>query len=84
MTAPAAAPESTTSAAEWLNHGYAEAPGATAASDTLLINEQSRQLETQGRRIIKFGFGQSPFPVFAPAVATLAEHAADKLSLIHI
>ncbi|WP_419307766.1 pyridoxal phosphate-dependent aminotransferase [Chromohalobacter israelensis] len=81
MTAPAAAPESTTSAAEWLNRGYAEAPGATAASDTLLINEQSRQLETQGRRIIKFGFGQSPFPVFAPAVATLAEHAADKAYL---
>ncbi|WP_280538892.1 aminotransferase class I/II-fold pyridoxal phosphate-dependent enzyme [Chromohalobacter sp. 11-W] len=69
------------SAAEWLGRGYADDHNATAASDTLLINEQSRLLETQGRRIIKFGFGQSPFPVFAPAVETLAEHAADKTYL---
>ncbi|MCI0511396.1 aspartate aminotransferase/hypothetical protein [Chromohalobacter marismortui] len=74
-------PGSATSAADWLDRGYAEDYNATAASDTLLINEQSRLLEEQGRRIIKFGFGQSPFPVFAPAVATLAEHAADKAYL---
>lgn len=30
-------------------------------SQTLLINEQSRLLESQGRNIYKFGFGQSPF-----------------------
>lgn len=30
-------------------------------SQTLLLNEQSRKLETDGRRIYKFGFGQSPF-----------------------
>lgn len=69
------------SAAEWLDRGYADDHNATAASDTLLINEQSRLLETQGRRITKFGFGQSPFPVFPPAVETLAEHAADKAYL---
>ncbi|WP_280561787.1 aminotransferase class I/II-fold pyridoxal phosphate-dependent enzyme [Chromohalobacter sp. 48-RD10] len=75
------APRPVTSAADWLGWGYAGDQNATAASDTLLINEQSRLLETQGRRIIKFGFGQSPFPVFASAVETLAEHAADKAYL---
>ncbi|MDV6319434.1 pyridoxal phosphate-dependent aminotransferase [Chromohalobacter sp. HP20-39] len=80
VTSPdTSAPAST--AADWLGRGYADDHNATAASDTLLINEQSRLLEQQGRRIIKFGFGQSPFPVFAPAVETLAEHAADKAYL---
>ena len=32
-------------------------------SSTLLINETSRNLEEQGRKIFKFGFGQSPFKV---------------------
>ena len=31
-------------------------------SQTLLLNEQSRQLEDAGREVFKFGFGQSPFP----------------------
>ena len=30
-------------------------------SSTLLINETSRKLEDQGKKIFKFGFGQSPF-----------------------
>ena len=30
-------------------------------SSTLLINETSRRLEEQGKKIYKFGFGQSPF-----------------------
>ena len=30
-------------------------------SSTLLINETSKKLEDQGKKIFKFGFGQSPF-----------------------
>lgn len=30
-------------------------------SQTLLLNEQSRLLESQGKTVYKFGFGQSPF-----------------------
>ena len=32
-------------------------------SSTLAINETSRKLEEQGKKIFKFGFGQSPFKV---------------------
>ena len=32
-------------------------------SSTLLINQTSKQMEDQGKKIFKFGFGQSPFPV---------------------
>ncbi|MCD6009082.1 MULTISPECIES: pyridoxal phosphate-dependent aminotransferase [Halomonadaceae] len=60
---------------------YADGDEATPSSDTLLINEQSRLLEASGQRIYKFGFGQSPFPVFAPAVSALAAHAAHKAYL---
>ncbi|MHB0777611.1 pyridoxal phosphate-dependent aminotransferase [Halomonas sp. WWR20] len=68
-------------AAQWLQYSYGDAQEATRASDTLLINEQSRLLEAQGRHIVKFGFGQSPFPVFEPAVKALARHAGDKAYL---
>src|SRR5689334_3286852 len=30
-------------------------------SQTLLLNEQSRSLEQNGKKVYKFGFGQSPF-----------------------
>ena len=32
-------------------------------SSTLLINEESRRLEKEGKKIFKFGFGQSPFQI---------------------
>ena len=32
-------------------------------SSTLKINEVSRQLEEKGKKIFKFGFGQSPFQI---------------------
>ena len=32
-------------------------------SATLKINEKSKVIEIEGKNIIKFGFGQSPFPV---------------------
>ena len=32
-------------------------------SSTLLINEKSNKLESEGKKIFKFGFGQSPFQI---------------------
>jgi len=47
-------------------------------SQTLLLNEQSRNLEGSGREVFKFGFGQSPFPPLPSAVEALRAHAAAK------
>src|SRR3989337_2841269 len=47
-------------------------------SQTLLLNEQSRRLETAGKEVFKFGFGQSPFPPLPAAVEALRAHAAAK------
>ena len=44
-------------------------------SSTLLINETSRKLEDQGKRIFKFGFGQSPFKVPEDIVKELKNNA---------
>ena len=44
-------------------------------STTLAINELSAELIEQGRDIIKFGLGQSPFPVPRPVVEALKENA---------
>jgi aspartate aminotransferase len=49
-----------------------------AKSQTLLLNEQSRNIEVSGREIFKFGFGQSPFPPLPSAVEALRVHAAAK------
>ncbi|WP_161974437.1 pyridoxal phosphate-dependent aminotransferase [Piscinibacter terrae] len=49
-----------------------------AKSQTLLLNEQSRNIEVSGREIFKFGFGQSPFPPLPAAVDALRVHAAAK------
>ncbi|WP_110657484.1 pyridoxal phosphate-dependent aminotransferase [Salinicola halimionae] len=68
-------------AAALLNRDYLDDTNATPASDTLLINEQSRWLESRGERVIKFGFGQSPFPVYGHAVKALADHADHKAYL---
>ena len=32
-------------------------------SSTLVINELSKEMESKGIEIFKFGFGQSPFPI---------------------
>ena len=32
-------------------------------SATLAINEESNKLSKSGKKIYKFGFGQSPFPI---------------------
>tara|TARA_B100000131_G_scaffold26299_1_gene25093 strand:+ start:1350 stop:1673 length:324 start_codon:yes stop_codon:yes gene_type:complete len=47
-------------------------------SATLKINEISQKLEQEGREIIKFGFGQSPFPVPDILVHELKKNAHQK------
>ena len=44
-------------------------------SSTLLINETSKKLERQGKKIFKFGFGQSPFKVPKDIVDELKNNA---------
>ena len=44
-------------------------------SSTLAINETSRKLEEQGKKIFKFGFGQSPFKVPVDVVEELRTNA---------
>jgi len=47
-------------------------------SPTLAINEASNALIAEGRDIIKFGLGQSPFPVPPSVVESLRTYAAEK------
>ena len=44
-------------------------------SATLVINEESNRLKESGKKIYKFGFGQSPFPVPESVVLTLKSNA---------
>jgi len=44
-------------------------------SATLFINEQTEALESKGKKIYKFGFGQSPFPVPTDVVEELKKNA---------
>jgi len=44
-------------------------------SSTLLINEKSNKLESEGKKIFKFGFGQSPFKVPQDVVNELKSNA---------
>ena len=47
-------------------------------SSTLAINEKSNELIKLGKRVYRFGFGQSPFPVPEKIVSVLKENAAKK------
>ena len=47
-------------------------------SATVAINERSNALRSEGRDIIKFGLGQSPFPVPPCVVQSLRDHAHEK------
>jgi aspartate aminotransferase len=47
-------------------------------SATLFINEQSNELMAQGKRVYKYGLGQSPFPVPDIVVKSLQANAAEK------
>jgi aspartate aminotransferase len=44
-------------------------------SSTLKINETSKELETEGKKIFKFGFGQSPFQIPLDIVNELKNNA---------
>ena len=45
-------------------------------SATLQINEETKRLQIQGKKVYKFGFGQSPFPV--------PEIVRNELKIMHI
>ena len=45
------------------------------ASSTLKINEVSKKLEDNGKKIFKFGFGQSPFQIPNDIVNALKDNA---------
>ncbi len=47
-------------------------------SATLVINEKSKALISQGKKIYKFGFGQSPFPVPQKVIEALKKNAEKK------
>jgi aspartate aminotransferase len=47
-------------------------------STTLRINEISKKLEKEGKEIIKFGFGESPFPIPDKVVEELKKHSHQK------
>ena len=44
-------------------------------SSTLRINEISKELESQGKKLFKFGFGQSPFKIPEDVVSELKNNA---------
>ena len=47
-------------------------------SSTLVINEKSKELISQGKKVYQFGFSQSPFPVPKKIVETLKKNAHRK------
>ena len=50
-------------------------------SSTLLINEESRRLEKEGKKVYKFGFGQSPFKVPDIVISELKKNAHHNMYL---
>ena len=49
--------------------------GQLKPSATLAINEESNRLKKKGKKVYKFGFGQSPFPIPESVVSTLKNNA---------
>ena len=47
-------------------------------SSTLVINEKSKEMIKQGKKVYQFGFGQSPFPVPRKIVDALKVNAHRK------
>ena len=47
-------------------------------SSTLAINEKTKELESKGSKVYKFGFGQSPFPIPSDIVNELSNNASKK------
>ena len=44
-------------------------------SATLAINEESQRLQKIGKKVYRFGFGQSPFPIPESIVSALKNNA---------
>ena len=44
-------------------------------SATLAINEESNKLKKSGKKVYKFGFGQSPFPIPESIISALKNNA---------
>ena len=44
-------------------------------SATLAINEKSNRLKKSGKKVYKFGFGQSPFPIPESIISALKNNA---------
>jgi aspartate aminotransferase len=47
-------------------------------SATLLINERSKTLMAEGKKVYRLGFGQSPFPIPSEVINSLQRHAHEK------
>ena len=45
------------------------------SSATLAINEECKLIQKKGKKVFKFGFGQSPFPIPKSVVAELKKNA---------
>ena len=52
-------------------------------SSTLAINEKCKELTASGKKIYKFGFGQSPFPIPQSIVNCLKNNAAPIIMTPH-
>ncbi len=52
-------------------------------SATLKINEISKNLENDGKKVIRFGFGQSPFQVPDQVVEELKKMLTKKVIYLH-
>ena len=44
-------------------------------SSTLLMNEETRRLEKEGKKIFRFGFGHSPFEIPESVVSELKKNS---------
>ena len=55
--------------------------GKLKPSATLAINEESNRLKKSGKKIFKFGFGQSPFPIPENIVSELKNNSNKNLYL---
>lgn len=60
------------------NLGIAQRLKQIKPSATLAINEKSKVLEKKGKKIFRFGLGQSPFPVPPLVVQALKDNAHQK------
>ena len=59
-----------------MNKIIKELIGKLKPSATLAINEESDKLIKTGKKVYKFGFGQSPFPVPNSVVEALKKNAS--------